>query len=337
MHASLSSPVGFPADTSSGAAVFSSLEPAEKSALRPYAVRVDHAFQELRFGMEHPRPGLSIFVCDFSLPEPHAAPFAMGEGVVTFSTVLSGRARWHVSRGGGQRQVTVDTPCDMVCRGDDCAGEIFLDRGAPHQVVNLHVQTELLQEYLDVTAVDKNLREGLDRRGGMHVLSRLSADTRTRNAARQILHCSLSGPCRRLFLESRALDMLSVFLGRLEKPRTAVSLSSSDVERLHEARRILRETVDEQPSIRELARQTGLNEMKLKRGFRALFGCTVFQVARAERLERARTLLQDTDTTVGAVAAMTGYTNMSHFIAAFRTRFGQTPGEILTRSRRHPL
>ena len=72
MHASLSSPVGFPADTSSGAAVFSSLEPAEKSALRPYAVRVDHTFQDLWFGMEHPRPGLSIFVVD-------ATPVRLGE------------------------------------------------------------------------------------------------------------------------------------------------------------------------------------------------------------------------------------------------------------------
>jgi len=130
--------------------------------------------------------------------------------------------------------------------------------------------------------------------------------------------------------------MLASILGRLSpagRP-SPVSLSRGDVERLHEARRILFEHIEEPPGINELAQRVGINQMKLKRGFRAVFGCTVFEALRAHRMHHARALLMDSDMTVGLVAATVGYTNMSHFIAAFRTHFGVTPGSLLHQSRR---
>jgi len=59
----------------------------------------------------------------------------------------------------------------------------------------------------------------------------------------------------------------------------------------------------EPPGLKELAQRVGLNELKFKRGFREVFGCTMFEALRAHRMQQARTLLLDSDMTVGMVAA----------------------------------
>ena len=147
----------------------------------------------------------------------------------------------------------------------------------------------------------------------------------------------LRGLCRHLFLESKSLELFAAIMGRLDRDqqRAAVPLSRSDVERLHEARRILLERMVDPPGLWELGRMVGLNDFKLKQGFRRVFGCTAYTALRDHRLHVARAMLLDSDTTVARVSAAVGYTNMSHFIARFRARFGVTPGSLLSHARRN--
>ena len=161
----------------------------------------------------------------------------------------------------------------------------------------------------------------------------------TQLIATQILNCTLRGFCRRIFMEGKALEFIALFLERIGSRESTgnLSLTRSDVECLHEAKRLLLEDMTEPPSLHELARSVGINQFKLKKGFLAVFGCTVFQVLRKHRMETARSLLLDTDMTVGTVGAMVGYTNISHFIDCFRREFGVTPGSLLSQSRRNFL
>jgi AraC family transcriptional regulator len=69
----------------------------------------------------------------------------------------------------------------------------------------------------------------------------------------------------------------------------------------------------------------GLNQLKLKRGFRSLFGMGVYSLFQRHRMERARELLSHHNVT--ETALMLGYSNISHFSAAFRKQFGVLPGE----------
>lgn len=72
----------------------------------------------------------------------------------------------------------------------------------------------------------------------------------------------------------------------------------------------------------------GTNELKLKQGFRALFGTTVFGYLRRHRMERARQLLLHREVSVTEAAGLVGYACPSRFAAAFRRQFGTRPSAL---------
>ncbi|WP_437969334.1 AraC family transcriptional regulator [Sorangium sp. So ce260] len=146
----------------------------------------------------------------------------------------------------------------------------------------------------------------------------------------EIAHCDARGPSRQLYLEAKGLELLAVMVDRLEElERAAASaLSAHDVDRLERARQIVLARMDDPPSLPDLARQAGLNEAKLKAGFRTLFGDTVYGYLRHRRLDEAHRLLRQRRYSVSEVAARVGYINPSKFAAAFRERFGVPPSQV---------
>jgi AraC family transcriptional regulator, transcriptional activator of the genes for pyochelin and ferripyochelin receptors len=144
-----------------------------------------------------------------------------------------------------------------------------------------------------------------------------------------LLHCPYQGVTRSLYLESQALELLSLQFARwLEQDQAEAPmlvLRSDDVERIHHAKTILTENLTHPPSIVELAQQVGLNDYKLKLGFRHVFKTTPFGYLREQRLELARQLLSDTEMSVEDVAIAVGYQSRSSFTAAFRRQFERSP------------
>jgi AraC-like DNA-binding protein len=148
-----------------------------------------------------------------------------------------------------------------------------------------------------------------------------------------------------MFAESRALDVVCSSLSALldaegEAARgrfggaSGVSqgggVSVDDAERLHRARDILlTDLTSPPPGISALARLVGLNESKLKRGFRQIFGTTVHGCHRNARMDLARKMMLDGRHNVCEVACAVGYSNPSHFTRAFFNRFRVNPGAYL--------
>jgi AraC-like DNA-binding protein len=83
--------------------------------------------------------------------------------------------------------------------------------------------------------------------------------------------------------------------------------------------------LDHPPALPALAREVGLSETTLKRGFHQIFSTTPFAYLRARRLEHAHALLAAGDATVLEAATIVGYSNPSNFAAAFRLQFGVNP------------
>ena len=79
------------------------------------------------------------------------------------------------------------------------------------------------------------------------------------------------------------------------------------------------------PNLSEIARTVGLNEYKLKRGFKEMFRMTVFGYLIEQRLLLARQTLLDTRKTAAEISYELGYCTPQHFNNAFKKRFGNTP------------
>ena len=159
-------------------------------------------------------------------------------------------------------------------------------------------------------------------------------------AARQMLRCDFQGMPKRMFLEGKALELLGLAAATEMKrqdgdrfaPRIRPKAQSDLLDRIHHAKDILCQQIDQPPTLGELARLVGLNECTLKPAFRQTFGTTVFGYLHDIRMEQARQTLAIGDHSVGEVARMVGYTNLPAFSRAFSKRFDLNPRDCLKRN-----
>lgn len=98
-----------------------------------------------------------------------------------------------------------------------------------------------------------------------------------------------------------------------------------------QAREILLQRIGEPITIKELSRKVGTNECYLKKGFKEMFGTTIFEFYQTQRMEHAKYLLYEKGVSVTEVSALLGYSSISHFSTAFKKHTGLKPCELLLR------
>ena len=105
--------------------------------------------------------------------------------------------------------------------------------------------------------------------------------------------------------------------------------NEADREKIVRAREILLEHIGEPLTIKELSRKVAINECYLKKGFKEMFGTTIFDFYQSQRMEHARYLLYEKGLSVTEVSIMLGYSSISHFSTAFKKHTGLKPCELL--------
>lgn len=148
----------------------------------------------------------------------------------------------------------------------------------------------------------------------------------------QILRCTLNETLRKPFYHGKALELLATGFAELhseEPSKQAMLLSLSDVERVRQARDILLADRVSPPTLSQLSRMVGLNEFKLKQGFRFVFNTTAFALLNMDRMEEAERLLREGRMNVAQVGYKVGYASNAAFSRAFRRCFGYPPSAIL--------
>ena len=102
-----------------------------------------------------------------------------------------------------------------------------------------------------------------------------------------------------------------------------------NVERIKNARNILIDSLDNPPSLAGLAKEIGMNEYNLKIGFKSVYGLPPFKYLQEYRLNYSKKLLRQGQWQVAEIADKIGYKTSSHFIEAFRKKFGNTPKKFM--------
>tara|TARA_R100001369_G_scaffold85386_1_gene119044 strand:- start:708 stop:1661 length:954 start_codon:yes stop_codon:yes gene_type:complete len=110
-------------------------------------------------------------------------------------------------------------------------------------------------------------------------------------------------------------------------------LNISDLETFRAIGNFLKNNLDKNaPSLQELAHEFGTNEYKLKKGFKELFGMTVFQFLKNERLRNAHVLVKSSNEPFKRIARQNGFKNATHFSREFKARYGYTPRDLRANS-----
>jgi AraC family transcriptional activator of pyochelin receptor len=80
-----------------------------------------------------------------------------------------------------------------------------------------------------------------------------------------------------------------------------------------------------------LADKAGINEFKLKIGFRELFKTSPYKYRLHLCLEKAKVLLEETDDTIDQIAMKVGFDTYNGFSTAFKKAFSIAPTEYRNR------
>jgi AraC family transcriptional regulator len=107
--------------------------------------------------------------------------------------------------------------------------------------------------------------------------------------------------------------------------------NEADRDKIIKAREVLIAHIGEPITIKELSRKVAMNECYLKKGFKEMFGTTIFDFYQSQRMEHAKYLLYEKGLSVTEVSMLLGYSSISHFSTAFKKHTGLKPCELLFR------
>ncbi len=163
----------------------------------------------------------------------------------------------------------------------------------------------------------------------------LNMPPHVRMTVHQIFNCPYRGVLKRLYLESKSMELIISLLWEAKHvplENRKLQLRHLDRERIHFAKEILLSDMGNPPSLHELAKKTGLNEHKLNRGFKQEFGTTVYKLYQVHRIEESKDILDEGRLNIDETAYLLGFSDTTHFINHFKNYFGTTPGAYLKNS-----
>jgi AraC family transcriptional activator of pyochelin receptor len=155
-----------------------------------------------------------------------------------------------------------------------------------------------------------------------------AVDPPIQQVVQQIIHNRYTGDLQGLFLLSKSIELLVLCAESchlMEGKKEVFIKNAADKEKIIAVRDLINQRVHCPPNLSEIARTVGLNEYKLKRGFKETFHTTVFGYLTQQRLLLARQYLRDTDKTAAEISFEMGYATPQHFNNAFKKHFGTTP------------
>lgn len=148
----------------------------------------------------------------------------------------------------------------------------------------------------------------------------------------QIMNFHMHTSVKKLYYKGKLYELLSLLFNKSEDGETESCPFITDEEnvaKIKQAKDILIEHMTEPPTLQELADAINLSLKKLKVGFKQVYGETVYGFLFDYKMEYARRLLDSGAYNVNEVGIRIGYSTASHFIAAFKKKFGTTPKKYL--------
>lgn len=148
----------------------------------------------------------------------------------------------------------------------------------------------------------------------------------------QIFHYNQNSSIKNLYLKGKSYELLSLFFNSNEDPNAEncpFLVDEENVLKIKKAKEIIIDQMAEPPGLQDLADQVGISLKKLKVGFKQIYGDTVYSFLFDYKMEFARKLLDSGSYNVNEVGLKIGYSTSSHFIAAFKKKYGTTPKKYL--------
>jgi AraC-like DNA-binding protein len=148
----------------------------------------------------------------------------------------------------------------------------------------------------------------------------------------QLVSYNLNPSIKELYFKAKGYELLSLYFNRSQDAdveQCPFLVDETNVIKIRRAKDIIISRMAEPPTLQQLADEIGLSLKKLKEGFKQIYGDSVFSFLFDYKMEVARKLLETGDHNVNEVGFKVGYSTASHFIAAFKKKYGTTPKKYI--------
>lgn len=147
-----------------------------------------------------------------------------------------------------------------------------------------------------------------------------------------INNVTINNSIRNLYIKGKIYELLSLHFQKDESfsgEYCPFLMNENDVLKIREAKDIIIARMEDPPTLQDLANEIGVNLKKLKEGFKQIYGDTVYSFLFDYKMEYARKLLESNQYNVNEVGILVGYSTASHFISAYKKKFGITPKQYV--------
>lgn len=148
----------------------------------------------------------------------------------------------------------------------------------------------------------------------------------------QLMNYNLHPTIKPLYFKGKAYELLSLYFNRpadADIEQCPFLADEVNISKIKQAKQIIISRMAEPPTLQQLADEINLPINRLKEGFKQIYGDSVFSFLIDYKMEVARQLLATGSHNVNEVGLKVGYSTSSHFISAFKKKFGTTPKKFL--------
>ena len=166
---------------------------------------------------------------------------------------------------------------------------------------------------------------------GKPIIENKDTNAAVRQTLKQLTKNNTNEALRPVFIKGKVYELLSYYFSASNTPdgdHCPYIESEESVSKVKKAKEIIIEEMNNPPSLNDLAQRVGLNVKKLKSDFKKYYGVPVFTFLLNYKMEQAKNLLQQNQMNVNEISTYLGYTTSSHFIAAFKKKYGSTPKQF---------
>lgn len=209
-------------------------------------------------------------------------------------------------------------------------GTIKYCAGEKYQGVSISANKQMPHSYFGSSGVDiwNDTIEQLGEHSRTEYYLGQNAFPEIVNIFSQIYHCRLPVESRTLFYESKIMELLSQMVsGELTQKENIqlIYLSPYEIQRIKEIPRLFLEQPFELPTLKTLSDTLSISQKKLTKGFKLVYGDTIYSYCRKLFLKQAASMLLETEQSINDIAYDCGYSTPSNFCAAFKKQYGVTP------------
>jgi len=159
-----------------------------------------------------------------------------------------------------------------------------------------------------------------------------SIPNKTLTVLNQILNENLNKNIKKIYFNGKVLELLSILYNtsnEFDLDQCPFLADDKNIAKIKRAKEIILQSIDNPPGLNELATKVEIPLKNLKTGFKQVYGNTVYGFLSEYKMTKASQMLSSKNYNVNEVSQHLGYSSASHFINAFKKRFGITPKKYI--------